>query len=74
MTDRDALIKLLYEADMQRNDWDQSTYEAQADALLAAGWQAPRMSESDCEDQNGHEFYDTCAYCGADARDYFNRR
>ena len=42
MSPRDELIGLLTQADMRRDEWERSTYEAQADALLAAGWRAPK--------------------------------
>lgn len=67
MTDRDDLAAII-----GRNIPDGSDLKA-ADAILAAGWRKPRITEAECEAQHGHEFDESCQICGVEAREYFDR-
>lgn len=46
MNERNELIELLTNADLGRNEWERSTYEAQADALIAGKW---AKTEPECD-------------------------
>lgn len=45
---------------------DRATLERVSKALMDAGWRLPRLTERECERNDGHIFATECCVCGFD--------